>query len=135
MNAIKLLSTSALLAGLAAFSLAGPSPQFSSLQGTKPQAQSAKATAQPVQVIASASPAMTCPGCQTTELRDLRQVGGPKSTVITGITVGAKHTCTHCGGEVKVVNNKLTNSMPNACPMCGPGAANCIATVSPAKKA
>ena len=135
MKAIKLLTASALLAGLAALSFAGPSPQFWSQQTTNPPAQPAKATTQPDRSIASANPVMTCDGCKTTELRDLRQVGGPKSTIVTGIVVGAKHTCTHCGGEVKVVNSKLTNSMPKACPMCGPEAANCIATVSPAKKA
>jgi hypothetical protein len=42
MKAIKLLTASALLAGLAALSFAGPSPQFSSAQARKQQAQPAK---------------------------------------------------------------------------------------------
>ena len=135
MKAIKLLTASTLLAGIAVLSIAGPSPQFSSMQPRKQQAQPAEATTQPDRGIASANPVMTCDGCKTTELRDLRQVGGPKSAIVTGMVIGAKHTCTHCGGEVKVVNSKMTNSMPKGCPACGPDAANCIATVSPAKKA
>ena len=43
MKAIKLLTASALLAGLAALSFAGPSPQFSGSSARQPQAQPAKA--------------------------------------------------------------------------------------------
>lgn len=131
MKAIKLLTTSALLAGLASLAFADPSPQFSGAQLPKQPAPLAKTTTQPTQ--STATPAITCEGCKTTELKDLRQAGGPKSSVVTSTVVGAKHTCTHCGGEVKTVNGKLTNSMPNSCPMCGPNAAHCVATVLPAK--
>ena len=43
MKAIKLLTASTLLAGLAALSLAGPSTQFSATQARKQSAQPAKA--------------------------------------------------------------------------------------------
>ena len=42
MKAIKLLTASALLAGLAALTFAGPSPQFSGAQTQKQQVQPAK---------------------------------------------------------------------------------------------
>lgn len=135
MKAIKLLAAANLLAGLAALSFAGPSPQFWNQQTKNQQVQSAKAATLPNRAIASAKSGMACDGCKTTEVNDLRQFGGPKSTGVTANVVGTKHVCTHCGGEVKVVNGKFTNSMPNACPMCGPDATKCIATVSPAKGA
>jgi hypothetical protein len=56
MNAIKLLTASALLAGLAALSFAGPSPQFSGSKTPNQQAQPAKVatvTAKDVKVCAN----------------------------------------------------------------------------------
>ena len=115
----------AILAGTASIAVAGPSPQFTN--------QPPKQTSHREADKAAANPAMTCEGCQTTQVREARQIGPPKSSSVVGAVVGMKHTCTLCGGEVKVVNGNLTNSMPNDCAMCGPDAALCGVTVSPAK--
>jgi hypothetical protein len=125
MKTTNVILFAAILAGIASLAIAGPSPQFAN---QPPKQTSYREANKP-----AANPAMTCEGCQTTQVRGARQVGAPKSSSVVGAVIGRKHTCTHCGGEVKVVNGHLTNSMPNGCPMCGPDAALCGVTVSPAK--
>ena len=125
MKTANVILLAAILAGTASIAIAGPSPQFTN--------QPPKQTSYREADKAAASPAMTCEGCKTSQLREARQVGAPKSSSVIGAVVGRKHTCTHCGGEMKVVNGKLANSMPNGCSMCGPDAALCGVTVSPAK--
>jgi len=125
MKTTNFILIAAILAGTASIAIAGPSPQFTN--------QPPKQTSHREADKAAANPAMTCEGCQTTQVREARQVGAPKSSSVVGAVVGIKRTCTHCGGEVKVVSGNVTNSMPNGCPMCGPDAALCGVTVSPAK--
>jgi hypothetical protein len=125
MKTTNVIIFAAILAGIASIAIAGPSPQFAN--------QPFKHTSYREANKPAANPAMTCEGCQTTQVREARQAGAPKSGSVVGAVVGMKHTCTHCGGEVKVVNGNRTNSMPNSCPMCGPDAALCGATVSSAK--
>lgn len=100
-------------------------------------AQRAKqgASAQPAAMPADAN-GMACPACKTTTLRDAKSVGGPigKGGHYEWFDVGQKHTCKHCGGEIRVVKGVVTNTMPGGCPMCGDKAALCVAAMTPAKK-
>lgn len=91
MKTAQILLFAAILAGTASLASAGQSPQFAN--------QPPKATTHQGKAVTSAHPASICGGCKTTQLRDPRQVGAPKGGIVVGAVIGAKHTCTHCGGS------------------------------------
>ena len=70
---------------------------------------------------------MVCGACKTVLVRDSRHVGPPGKGYEQWFTIGAKHKCDHCGGEMSVVRGKTSDSMQHNCSMCGEGAAFCCA--------
>ena len=77
---------------------------------------------------------MACSACKTVALSDavyMRRSGGEIDDYgYVWLTVGSKHQCKHCGGEITVVKGKTTDSMQHNCSKCGEGAAFCC--VAPA---
>jgi hypothetical protein len=76
---------------------------------------------------------MACGACKTVLIRESRFVGPPSKGRLDWFTVGSKHECGHCGGEITVVRGKTADAMQHNCSMCGEGAAFCGA-VSAKKK-
>lgn len=77
---------------------------------------------------------MPCEACKTVTLRDSRWIGPPSKGRLEWFIVGAKHTCVHCGGEIKVVRGITTDSMQHNCPMCKDAARCSVAVQTPAAK-
>lgn len=77
---------------------------------------------------------MPCEACQTTILRASRWIGPPGKGRLETFAVGARHTCAHCGGEIKIVRGRTTNSMQHNCPMCKDAARCFVAVHTPAAK-
>lgn len=79
---------------------------------------------------APAKPPMAeCPYCDTTTITATRHQGGFAKNTGTYVwyVAGVKHTCSQCGGTIKIVDGATTNTMTKACPKCGPDAALCKA--------
>lgn len=78
---------------------------------------------------------MQCNKCKTVLVRDSRHVGPPSKGHEEWFTVGSKHTCDECKGEITVVRGKTTDSMQHNCSKCGEGAVTCcVAPAAPAAK-
>lgn len=124
----KFLRLSSLLALVFGFSasvaFAGTPPQFRS----RPVSVAA-ANDTPRAAPAPDANGMTCPACKTAAVRTTKHVGPPGKGYDEWIRIGVKHTCTHCGGEIKVVRGVTTNTMTPNCEMCGKDAALCKAAV------
>ena len=73
---------------------------------------------------------MQCKGCKTVMIRDSKRVGPPNQGQQEWFTVGSKHTCSECKGEITVVKGKTTDSMQLNCGKCGEGTVTCC--VAPA---
>lgn len=79
--------------------------------------------------------AMACAACKTVTLRKTKWVGPAGKTHLEWFDVGTKHSCAHCGGEFRVVDGVMTNSMKANCTLCGKDAALCSAAIqTPAAK-
>jgi len=101
--------------------IAGPGPQF--WNRTTPVTTTKEADA----LKPSDTAVMVCGACKTVLVRDSRHVGPAGKGYEEWFTIGAKHKCDHCGGEMAVVRGKATDSMQHNCSMCGEGAAFCCA--------
>jgi hypothetical protein len=101
--------------------IAGPGPQFWSR--TTPVTTTKEADA----LKPSDTAVMVCGACKTVLVRDSRHVGPAGKGYEEWFTIGAKHKCDHCGGDMSVVRGKTTDSMQHNCSMCGEGAAFCCA--------
>ena len=110
---------------LASFAFAGPGPQF--WNRVKPVTTTKDAAA----VKATDSVVMVCGACKTAVISDavyMRRTGAEIDDYgFEWLTIGSKHKCGHCGGEITVVMGKTTDSMQHNCSMCGEGAAFCCA--------
>ena len=77
---------------------------------------------------------MACGACKTVAISEavyMRTSGGEIDDYgYVWLTVGSKHKCDHCGGEITVVKGKTADSMQHNCSKCGEGAAFCC--VAPA---
>jgi len=124
------LAAAALL--LSATSLiAGPGPEY--WARTKPVTTTKEADA----LKPGDTAVMVCGACKTVLVRESKHIGPPSKGSEQWFTVGSKHQCGHCGGEMSVVKGKMTDTMQHNCSMCGEGAAFCCAVTgsdSPAKK-
>ncbi len=108
---------------------AGPPPQF----WNKPT--TVAAAKEDSKIVKPDANGMACPACKTVTLRDSKWVGPASKGHVEWFDTGVKHTCMHCGGEIRVVRGVTTSSMQSNCSMCGKDAALCSAAVqTPAAK-
>ena len=129
LNLKKSMAVTLLLGVFAALIYAGPGPEF--WNRTRPITTGKEAAA----VKADETVVMVCGACKTAMIRDSKYVGPGGKGHYEWTTIGSKHQCDHCGGEITVVRGKTTDSMQHNCSMCGEGAAFCCAApVVPEKK-
>ena len=76
---------------------------------------------------------MQCNGCKTVMIRDSKRVGPPNQNQQEWFTVGSKHSCSECKGEITVVKGKTADAMQHNCSKCGDGTVTCC--VAPAVEA
>lgn len=77
--------------------------------------------------------AMVCGACKTVSTLERRLAPGAKAATAM-FTIGSKHECAMCGGEVTSVNGKTVDSMQRNCLICGANAAYCCAAPADTKK-
>lgn len=106
--------------------IAGPGPQY--WARTKPVTTTKEADA----LKPDDTAVMVCGACKTVLVREARHIGPPSKGSDQWFTIGSKHQCGHCGGEMSVVKGKTTDSMQHNCSMCGEGAAFCCAVTADA---
>ena len=138
LRSVKIIGSGFLLALVLSFSVstyAGPGPDYWQRMERAQADYKAKA-ASSVKTPNKAAPAqMSCDACQTVVLRESGWIGPPSKGHLDWFTVGAKHSCVHCGGEIKVVRGRTTNTLQHNCPMCGKDSAQCfVAVQTPAVK-
>jgi hypothetical protein len=125
-NNVRLILATAAFGVLASFAHAGPPPE--GWNRTKEIKTFTEAKA----VGTDATIAISCDKCKTSLIREARHTGpgkGPDPM----FTIGAKHTCDECKGEITVVKGKTTDSMQMNCTKCGEGSVHCSASM-PAMK-
>ena len=77
--------------------------------------------------------AMACAGCKTVDVTERRILPGAKAgTAI--FSVGSKHECAMCGGEIAAVNGTVTDTMLHDCTVCASTPAPCCAPSAETKK-
>ncbi len=116
-----LIFATALFGTLASFTFAGPSPQAWNRATPITTTKEADALKPGDTVV------MVCGACKTVLVRDSRHVGPASKGHEEWFTIGAKHKCGHCGGEMSVIRGRTADSMQHNCSMCGEGAAFCCA--------
>ncbi len=128
-NLKKSLAVTLLLGAFAAVIYAGPGPEF--WNRTKPVTTVKEAEA----VKPEDTLIMGCKSCKTVMIRDSKHVGPLGKGHEEWFNVGAKHTCTECGGEISVARGKTKDSMQFNCSKCGDGTVSCcVAPAMPEKK-
>ena len=68
-----------------------------------------------------------CKSCKTVMIRNSKHVGPTGKGREEWFTVGSKHKCAECDGEITVVAGKTKDSMQHNCSKCGEGAVTCCA--------
>ncbi len=77
--------------------------------------------------------ALVCGACKTVKRTEYKgNLPNGKGTPV-WTTVGTKHTCDNCNGEITVVKGKTTDTMQHNCSKCGDDAAFCCAGAPEAK--
>lgn len=76
---------------------------------------------------------MVCSACKTVSVLERRLLPGAKAGTAM-FTLGSKHECAMCGGEIASVNGKTVDSMQHNCSMCGADAACCCVAPETTKK-
>ena len=120
---VRLILATIILGAAASIASAGPGTQY--WTRTKPITTTKEADA----VKPDATVAMVCGACKTTMIRDTKNIGPQSKGRLAWFTIGSKHKCEHCGGEISVVKGKTADSMQHNCSMCGEGAAFCCASM------
>jgi hypothetical protein len=126
-NTIRYLFATAVFGVLASFAHAGPPPEGWNRTKEIKTFTEAKALGSDAVV------AIACDKCKTSLIRETRHVGPHGKGPDPIFTIGSKHTCDECGGEITVVNGKATDSMQMNCSKCGEGKVHCTATMSKMK--
>jgi hypothetical protein len=124
----RLLVSTAALAAFASFAFAGPGVQY--WQAAKPVTTFSEAKA----VGPNDTITMQCKGCKTVMIRDARHVGPLGKGHDEWATIGSKHACSECKGEITVAKGKTTDSMQHNCSKCGEGAVTCCVVPAVEKK-
>jgi hypothetical protein len=119
---VRFLFATAAFGALASFASAGPGIQY--WTRAKPVTTFTEAKA----VGADETVTMQCKGCKTSMIRNSKHVGPSGKGREEWFTVGSKHTCDECKGEITVVKGKTDDSMQHNCSKCGEGAVTCCAT-------
>ena len=91
------------------------------------------APAIPAVVAPSDTVTMACGACKTTAITERRILPSTKAGTAL-LTIGSKHECTMCGGEIVTVNGKTTDTMQHSCKLCGGATASCCAPAAEVKK-
>lgn len=137
LRSTKIIGSGSLLALALSFSAslyAGPSPQYWEMM-EKIRAENKAKAVNAVESPSKADPVrMPCEACKTVTLRDSRWVGPAGKGRTEWFAIGAKHTCAHCGGEIKVVRGTTTNTMQHNCPMCKDAVRCSVAVQTPVAK-
>ena len=123
-NPIRVVFATAALGALALSVHAGPGPQY--WQRTKPVTTFSEAK----KVGSDDIVTMQCKSCKTVLIRDSKHVGPLGKGHEEWFTIGSKHTCGECKGEITVLKGKTTDSMQHNCSQCGEGAVTCGVVVS-----
>lgn len=105
----------ALSASITLSAIAGPGPQFWAQQHAKAAAASDT----------KAPPAMACPKCKDGVVTVLTPGSAGGKIPARAVTVGNKHACDGCGGEIKSNQGKTTSDMRSNCPVCAKTEPNC----------
>lgn len=124
----RVLSAIAALGALASLVYAGPGPQF--WQRAKPVTTFTEAK----KVGPNDTVTMQCNHCKTVLIRDSKHVGPMGKGHEEWLTIGSKHTCEECKGEITVVKGKTADSMQHNCSKCGEGAVTCCVAPAVEKK-
>src|SRR6266496_1816010 len=105
-------SALALAAGLTSSAIAGPGPQYWAHRANDAKNRPAKTeTAKP-----SETRAMACLNCKTVDATEYRPSMAGGKVPSRYDKVGAKHTCSTCGGAISTVRGKTTSDMKGNCP-------------------
>ena len=127
-NKVRFLFATAALGALASVAFAGPGPQY--WQAAKPVTTFSEAKS----VGPNDTVTMQCKGCKTVLIRDVRHVGPLGKGHDEWATVGSKHTCAECKGEITVVKGKTADSMQHNCSKCGAASVTCCVVPAVEKK-
>jgi hypothetical protein len=120
---VRSLYAVAALGALASFVYAGPGPQY--WTRAKPITTFTEAKT----VGADDTVTMQCKSCKTAMIRNSKHVGPPGKGRDEWFTVGTKHTCDECKGEITVVEGKTKDSMQHNCSKCGEASVTCCAVM------
>ena len=123
-NQVRLILATAAFGVLASFAHAGPPPE--GWNRTKEIKTFTEAKAVGSDAIVS----IKCDKCKTALIREARHVGPQAKGPDPMFTIGSKHTCDECSGEITVVKGKTTDSMQMNCSKCGEGTVSCCVTMS-----
>ena len=118
-NTVRFLFATAALGAFASLIYAGPGPDY--WKRTKPVTSFAEAK----KVGPDDMVMMQCKTCKTALIRTSKHVGPLGKGSEEWSTIGSKHTCDECNGEITVVKGKTTDSMQHNCSKCGEGAVTC----------
>ena len=126
MKTLRLASLLAIAALAASSAFAGPGIQY--WNARRVQTQKEAQAVKPGDTMA-----LVCGTCKTVKLTEYKgNLPNGKGTPV-WTTVGTKHTCDNCNGEITVVKGKTTDTMQHNCSKCGDDAAFCCAGSAPAK--
>jgi hypothetical protein len=119
-NPVRLLIATAILGLFASTTYAGPGLEYWQNR-TKPITTFSEAHKMGPDDMAM----MQCKGCKTAMIHTSKRSGPPGKGHATWFTVGSKHTCDECQGEITVVKGKTEDSMQLDCAKCGEGSVSC----------
>lgn len=126
MKTLRFASLLAIAALAASSAFAGPGIQY--WNARRVQTQKEAQAVKPGDTMA-----LVCGACKTVKLTGYKgNLPNGKGTPV-WTTVGTKHTCDNCNGEITVVKGKTTDTMQHNCSKCGDDAAFCCAGSAPAK--
>ena len=126
-NAVRIVFATATLGALASLIYAGPGPGY--WNRTKPVTTFSEAE----KIGPDDMVMMQCKTCKTSLIRNSKHVGPPSKGSEEWFTIGSKHTCDECRGEITVVKGKTTDSMQHNCSKCGEGAVTCSVVMAEKK--
>ena len=126
-NKVRCLLATAILGAFASCA-SGPSSQY--WQAAKPVTTFSEAKS----VGPGAAVTMQCKGCKTFLIRDVRHVGPLGKGHDEWYTIGSRHFCSECKGEITIVKGKTEDAMQHNCSKCGEGAVTCCVASADATK-
>jgi hypothetical protein len=126
-NSVRFLFATVVVGALASIIYAGPGPEYWNRSRPVTTFSEAKKVG-PDDIVT-----MQCKTCKTSLIRSSKHVGPPSKGSEEWFTIGSKHACDECKGEITVVRGKTADSMQHNCSKCGEGAVTCCVAQVPAK--